>query len=145
MNINLLLELAKEKKLDLNLSYRQVTKGTKILKRIALAMESKPDELLKLFSEDGAAFFSKLNSFIADEYDDERDIYGALSLQLLGLIKDISKSDEPIEDMQIFEIFEKINQVINSIKGEGQESFLTPMDTTLPSTTEQLATTESVT
>lgn len=145
MNIDIILNLAKEKKIDINLSFREVTKATKILKRIALAMEMKPDDLFKLFNTDGAAFFGKLNSFLADEYDDEKDQYGALSKQFLELIKSITKSEENLEDLQILDIFQKIQDVVKSLQVEGQESFLPDMDMTSPSITEQLATTVSVT
>lgn len=145
MNIDIILNLAKEKKIDINLSFREVTKATKILKRIALAMEMKPDELFKLFNTDGVAFFGKLNSFLADEYDDEKDQYGALSKQLLELIKSITKSQDNLEDLQILDIFQKIQDIVKSLQAEGQESFLPDMDTTSPSITKQLATTVSVT
>ena len=137
MNIDIILNLAKEKKIDINLSFREVTKATKILKRIALAMEMKPDDLFKLFNTDGAAFFVKLNSFLADEYDDQADQYGALSKQLLELIKSITKSQDNLEDLQILDIFQKIQDIVKSLQAEGQESFLPDMDTTLPSITEQ--------
>lgn len=137
MNIDIILNLAKEKKIDINLSFREVTKATKILKRIALAMEMKPDELFKLFNTDGVAFFGKLNSFLADEYDDDKDQYGALSKQLLELIKSITKSQDNLEDLQILDIFQKIQDIVKSLQVEGQESFLPDMDTTSPSITEQ--------
>lgn len=137
MNIDIILNLAKEKKIDINLSFREVTKATKILKRIALAMEMKPDELFKLFNTDGAAFFGKLNSFLADEYDDEKDQYGALSKQLLELIKSITKSQDNLEDLQILDIFQKIQDIVKSLQMEGQEHFLPDMDTTSPSIIEQ--------
>lgn len=137
MNIDIILNLAKEKKIDINLSFREVTKATKILKRIALAMEMKPDDLFKLFNTDGAAFFGKLNSFLADEYDDQTDQYGALSKQLLELIKSITKSQDNLEDLQILDIFQKIQDIVKSLQAEGQESFLQATATISPSITEQ--------
>jgi hypothetical protein len=140
--IDNILNLAKTKKIDINFSLREVTKATKILKKISLAMDIKPDELFKLFNTDGVAFFGKINSFLADDYDDENDQYGELSKQFLELIKGITKSQENLEDLQILDIFQKVQDIVKSLNSEGQESFLQDTGTTLPSITEQSDTTE---
>jgi hypothetical protein len=140
--IDNILNLAKTKKIDINFSLREVTKATKILKKISLAMDIKPDELFKLFNTDGVAFFGKINSFLADDYDDEKDQYGELSKQFLELIKGITKSQENLEDLQILDIFQKVQDIVKSLNSEGQESFLQDTGTTLPSITEQSDTTE---
>jgi hypothetical protein len=143
MNLDIILNLAKEKKIDIDLSFRTVTKTTKLLKKIALSMKEKPEDLAKLFNTDGNAFFSKLNSFIADDYDDVNDDYGVLSKELLHLLKTVTKGNENIEDMQILDIFQKINDVVSSLKVEGQDSFLSDMDTTLSDIIEPLDTIET--
>jgi hypothetical protein len=137
--IDNILNLAKTKKIDINFSLREVTKATKILKKISLAMDIKPDELFKLFNTDGVAFFGKIN----DDYDDEKDQYGELSKQFLELIKGITKSQENLEDLQILDIFQKVQDIVKSLNSEGQESFLQDTGTTLPSITEQSDTTEN--
>lgn len=142
MNIELILKLAHEKKIDIDLSYRMITRATKILKKIALSLEMKPEELAALFNTDGQAFFSKLNSFLADSYDETTDEYTGLGKDLLSLLKQISKSKENIEDMQILDIFAKINDVVNSLRAEGQESFLPVSDTISEDITNQSDTTE---
>jgi hypothetical protein len=140
--IDNILNLAKTKKIDINFSLREVTKATKILKKISLAMDIKPDELFKLFNTDGVAFFGKINSFLADDYDDENDQYGELSKQFLELIKGITKSQENLEDLQILDIFQKVQDIVKSLNSEGQESFLQDTGTISPSITEQSDTTE---
>jgi hypothetical protein len=142
MNIDLILNLTKQKKIDVDLSFRMVTKATKLLKKISVAMKLESGELTKLFNQDGASFFSRLNDFIADEYDEVNDSYGALSLELFNLIKAITKSNEAIEDLQIIEIFEKINDIANKIRGEGQDDFLGGSDTTPANITEPSSITE---
>jgi hypothetical protein len=140
--IDNILNLAKTKKIDINFSLREVTKATKILKKISLAMDIKPDELFKLFNTDGVAFFGKINSFLADDYDDENDQYGELSKQFLELIKGITKSQENLEDLQILDIFQKVQDIVKSLNSEGQESFFQDTGTISPSITEQSDTTE---
>lgn len=145
MNTNLILTLAQQKKIDIDLSLRMITKATKLLKKIAISLEMKPEELTGLFNTDGAAFFGKLNSFLTDCYDDELDAYTGLGKDFLLLIKQITKSSEDIENLQILEIFAKINDITSSLSSEGQENFLKQSDTISENITEPLGTTESVT
>jgi hypothetical protein len=146
MNTNPLqkvIDLIKSGELAINLSFRTVTKATKLMKKYALATKTTNKDLVKLFREDNAEFWRRLNDYIADEYNEEKDEYGDVTLKLFALIKEITGTSKAIEDIQLYELVELVQGVAAKIQEEQTDNFLQQEDTQLATTTKQLSIIES--
>lgn len=143
MNIQKLIDLTKSGDLNINLTFRVVTKATRLLKKFAVATKTTSEELVKLFNEDNLAFFGKINAFIAEEYDEEKDDYGDLSKNFFKLIREITKTKKHVEDIQFFELVELMQSLVTKIQEDSAENFTQAEDTISANTTEQLTITES--
>lgn len=132
-------DLIKSGELTVNLSFRIVTKITKLFKKYALANKTTTKELTELFRKENGEFWRQLNEFIADEYDDDKDQYGDLATQLFKIVKHITGTRKSIEDMQFHEVVEVIQTIVAKIQEEQAENFLQQEDTTLEDTAKQLS------
>lgn len=138
-----IIDLIKSGELAVNLSFRTVTKVTKLMKRYSLAINSTNKELVKLFKEDNAEFWLMLNDFITDEYDEEKDAYGPLATKLFSLLQEITGTKKAIEDIQFHELVELVQGIASKIQEEQAENFLQQENIQLTAITEQLDIIES--
>ena len=143
MDIQKLIDLFKSKEIDINLSFRIVTKATKLLKRFAIAMDTTSKDLIALFNKSNTEFFSRINEHIADEYDEEQDRYGELTMRLFTLLKEVTKTEKAIADIQFIELVELMVLLTGKIQEESVENFTVAENMTSADTTSQSDTIEN--
>lgn len=138
-----IIDLFKSGDINIHLTFRIVTKATKLMKKYALATKTTNKELVDLFRQDQTQFWSRLNEFIADEYNEDKDEYGTLTTKLFGLVKQITGTEKAIEDIEFFEVVELIQSIAVKIQEEQTDNFLPQEGMELTNTIKQLDITES--
>ena len=115
-----------------------------ILKKIFKFFNKSSEDFQKeLAVNPNVAIFKLLNNLLMDEWNEETDSAGSITLELLDFMSLIFQTEKPLRNLQWLEILEKFDEFEQRLEENLKKKNTSIVDTTLENTPKRSNTTET--